>query len=144
MKISQLRLNELDAAMFRAFYQDRKDALERDMAAKRATIEDLGKAVGKGTWRERVGQVKGSPALDAAEKSVVAIQAMIDRMDAGILEWKGFMETYQGYIREEEEMNAFVSSAGLRPKPVCIQRIEDAFMAEMMAGCVSLRIPKSV
>ena len=133
----QARKNMADCAT-------RKTAAESALAAHKESIEDLKKAAGKGTWRERVGQAVASPALQVAEKLTTRLEEAVTKAEETYQIWKRFADGWQREREGKEEVDRWIHEArhGRKIKtPDCILRMEEAFNNELIPGCVAIPIP---
>jgi hypothetical protein len=129
----QARKNMADCAT-------KKTAAEAALVAHKETLEDIKKAAGKGTWRERAGQAVGSPALQAAEKLTTRLEEAVTKAEENYQIWKRFADGWQKERESKEEVDQWVLKGGKTPD--CILEMEEAFNNELIPGCVAIPIPK--
>jgi len=115
------------------------DAAAAVEAAKEASKGDTWKwkarATGTGVAAEPKAVTAAREALTAAEKALAARE----QADKKLLQMAA--DTMQCEA-ELAEINAWAARGYTDPRPACIVRQEEEFMAEMEAGCVALPLPK--
>lgn len=129
-------------AWFAARYASYTLALERLEAAKEAAGQQLTAALEeakKGAWKFQGRKNPEEPSLVLrARKELVSINDSMLAVDKEYETTAKIIAELRAWDREELEFRQWCAGG---PKPASVRRHQEAEMAEMMAGCVSLKLP---